>query len=621
MAFAFILVVGLANFMNLKTLYAEALAGKEAAEYSVVLIKEGQYDSARYFSELAKTNFHSAALKIYDYENSALVSRVPYFSGQLRDLAYLLTAADVLSEAMSEVAVFGQGVDSLLNRQDKAFAELSKSEKTAVLKTVYESGPALSAIKDSLRNSLENLDKISYRGLLWPAKNKITTLAESIREADVFLKRVMPATKLLPPLLGYPEKAVYLVLLQNSDELRPTGGFLGTYGILEIDSGDIARFDTHDIYHMDMPVKDIVKITPPEPLVKYLGVDYWYLRDANWSPDWPAAAQKIEWFYHEENRYLTGKDQINNFDGEFSGVIGVCPDFVIDLLSLSGPIRVEGEEYNKDNFMDLLEYRVEQGYVQLGIPSWHRKEVIGDIVKELKQRVFSLSPAELYANLNIAIDNLHKKNILLYFRDENLNELAQAHNWGGELKGTDGDFLMIVDANMASYKTDAVIDRQVVYRVDEGSNGIFADLTVNYAHSGGFDWRTTRYRTYVRVYVPPGSELVSAAGQSEGEVTAQSEYGKTVFSAFVSIEPGNIGSLRLRYRLPDRIGLKIAGGAYDLYCQKQPGTRVSSLEVSLNFLKPVNEYAPVGFYAHKESENRIMWETDWQYDRIFEIEF
>ena len=44
------------------------------------------------------------------------------------------------------------------------------------------------------------------------------------------------------------------------------------------------------------------------------------------SPHWPEAAEKISWFYQEENQYLSGKDQINDFNGEFNGIIGITPE-------------------------------------------------------------------------------------------------------------------------------------------------------------------------------------------------------------------------------------------------------------------------------------------------------
>ena len=484
------------------------------------------------------------------------------------------------------------------------------------MQDISESAPELNGIKASLDLAAYSLASIKFTGLLWPFKNKIVDLQDKLEQARLFLTKAIPVSELLPSLLGYPKKSAYLFILQNSGELRPTGGFIGTYGILELDSGDISRFDTHDIYHLDMPVKDRLNITPPAPLKKYLGIDKWFMRDANWSPDWPTSAVQIEKFFWQEDKLLYGKNRINNFNSEFDGIIGITPELISSMLKAVGSVIIEDVEYNADNFFDLLEYRVEKGYVKIGLPSWQRKEVIGDIAKALEIKILNLPSAELFNIFNLISEHLSQKNILLYFHDQYLQELAAQQGWTGKIVGTDGDYLMIVDANMASLKTDAVISRNINYRLDQGVNGVFADLKINYAHHGDFDWRTTRYRTYTRVYVPLGSELISADGFSEGEAEIGKELGKTVFSVFLSVEPGQIGSLHFYYKLPDKIK-----NNYTLYIQKQPGTKASALNIDLSFINSIKSYYPTGFHVYKENNNNINWESDLNADQIFNVKF
>ena len=490
-----------------------------------------------------------------------------------------------------------------------------------ILEFIFESGPDINGLKANIDLAVINLNQISNSFLLFPLKGKINTLKAELLKVQDLLRQAVPMSQLIPQLMGYPEKSSFLVLLQNSDELRPTGGFLGTYGILETDSGEILRYDTHDIYHMDMPVKDKLDVEPPPPLKKYLGVDKWFMRDANWSPHWPIAANKIEWFFKEENKLLTKKDQVNNFTGEFDGVIGITPKFIIDLLAITGPIYIEGEEYNCNNFIDLLEYRVEKGYAQLGVTSWHRKEVIGDIVEELKLILFDRGFNDLKEVINTVGVNLAQKNIIAYFHDEGMQSIANEQGWSGQVREVPGDYLMVVDANMAALKTDAVVNRNISYKVEQDINGLFADLRVSYANNGQFDWRTTRYRTYTRIYAPLNSQLINASGYSEGEVTTHNELGKTVFSAFISVEPGNIGTLHFYYKLPDDISTLINQREYRLLVQKQPGNTAESLEVDLGFINSIRSYNPTGFYVYKDSPKTIKWDTDLTVDKEFKIVF
>ena len=345
------------------------------------------------------------------------------------------------------------------------------------------------------------------------------------------------------------------------------------------------------------------------------------MRDSNWSPDWPASAEKIEWFYKTEDKLLPPKNKINNFFGDFDGIIGITPELIIDLLKITGPIIIEGEEYNSNNFVDLLQYRVEKSYVKLGVPSWQRKEVIGKIVKELKNGLLGFSPETLKAAGNVLFENLLKKNIVVYLHNNKKQQIILEQNWGGAIIDAKSDYVFVVDANLAAFKTDRVMNRSIEYKIDQDINGVFSELTINYKHNGeGFDWRTTRYRTYTRVYTPINSSLISVSGFSDDKVEIYSEFGKTVFAGFLSIEPGEFGQIKLRYKLNDDIYKQIKNNKYSLIFQKQPGNRVESLYVGLIFNNMIKSYSPVSFYADSES-NTVSWDSDLDADRVFRVEF
>jgi len=419
-------------------------------------------------------------------------------------------------------------------------------------------------------------------------------------------------------LAGYPEKSNFLFLLQNNAELRPTGGFIGTYGIIETNLGDISRFDTHDIYHIDMPVKDKINVTPPQALVKYLGVDRWYMRDSNWSPSWPESARQAEWFFREENKLLDKPDIV----GDFDGVLGITPSLITDLLYLTGPLTIENVTYDKDNFSKLLEYRVEKGYVDLGVSSWERKEVIGDIAEILKKRLLDLPSSQWPGLINVLSRNLASKDILIYLHDESLNNIIKENNFSGEIVQAPLDYLMVVDANMAAYKTDEVISRSINYNLEEKDGNLFVNLKIHYAHQGDFDWRTTKYRTYTRIYVPLGSQLVQVSDLGEEKVSISEDFQKTVFGAFHTIEPGEIGTLQFYYKLPKNLTTKILEkGEYSLYTQKQPGVKNSKLTIDLKLKNKLTSYSPTGFSSDNNKNGDLRWQTEFDSDKNFKASF
>jgi len=613
-------------FLNFWQFYRTASAGRNDLVNSVNLIKDKNFFQASVASGEAEKNFTLATAHLRSAKDNFLISRFSFLENQLSSFEYLTQTAGILAKAVYQASTVGKELDNLLGQRfDLNFSKFSTEEKRKILKLIYESGPELAGLKANLDLAYFSLDQVRFKGIFRFLENKINKIKVELKEGRVLLERVVAMTEILPFWAGYPGKTSFLVLLQNNDELRPTGGFLGTYGILEIKDGDISRFDTHDIYHMDMPVKDKMNITPPEPLKKYLEVDKWFMRDANWSPDWPTAASQIEWFYKKEDSILPPANQINNFSGEFSGIVAITPKFVTDLLAIAGPVFVSGEEYNKDNFQRLLQYKVEADYIQLGIPSWQRKEVIGELVKELKIKLFDLPFSSWRQILARFEENILEKDILIYLKDELAQKLVKDLGGAGEVKEIDGDYLMAVDANLAALKTDAVINRNISYELEQRAGGLLAKLKISYAHNGGFDWRTTRYRTYTRVYIPAGAKLTRVKINNEDknvdEVDIASKFNKTVFGAFVSIEPGKIGSLYFEYKLPVNLEKLVENGNYSLYVQKQPGNNVENLAVDLKFKNKVKSYNPVGFSAERESDEGIRWETDLRTDKAFEVNF
>ena len=613
--FLLLTVTALSYVMVAKKTYENAVSGKEKIDNALFYAKQADYDTALSFADEAQFDFNTAYAEYQKVKNSFLFSRTPILKDQLDNFNYLLFTAETLAGSVYESVAFTKNLNSFIERNNTSFSKFSPDEKREFLSYIYQSGPELISLKRKLDLASENLKKVKFPQILSPVNEKVAELDEQVDQAKFYVDRAIPASKILPEIMGYPKKNTFLFLLQNSNELRPTGGFIGTYGVVETENGDIGRFDTHDIYHLDMPVKDKVKVKPPEPLRKYLGIPDWYMRDANWSPDYPTSARQVEWFYQKENSLQEKPDPATSFDG----IIAVTPEFITDLLAVTGPITIGNDRYTKDNFTDLLEYKVEKDYIQLGIPKWNRKEVIGDLAKELKLRLFDLDSGYWPQIIYVINENISKKNILLHFNDQDLENLAIAQGLAGEMKMPSSDYLMIVDSNMASIKTDAVMNRSIDYTLEVTDEGPMALLQVRYAHKGTFDYKTTRYRTYARIYVPDGSELINAKGHSEGDVIVTKELGKTVFEAFVVVEPGNIGTLSLLYRLPPKVKEKITSGTYNLYVQKQPGSKVDELNVDVQLANKIRSLSPTGFFVEKKADNEIKWKTDLLADREFEI--
>jgi hypothetical protein len=438
-------------------------------------------------------------------------------------------------------------------------------------------------------------------------------------------KNSMLVSSELPKLMGYEKPMTYLVVFQNTLEIRPTGGFIGSYGLITVENGKVADKFTDDIYNLDKFSEGKLNITPPLPMQKYNNQKQWYLRDANWSPDWPTSAEKILWFYEQERINAEIPDQ------SIDGVIAITPQVTSDLLKLTGPITALGRTYTAENFAWDLERFVEFDYRDQGIPFDQRKGVISEISNELINRLEDSSVLALFKLWPLLKRNLDQKHILVYLLDPTIQKNFSDNNWAGSIASVNGDYLWVVDANLAALKTDGVMDKNISYDVYENDQGELVGKTVlNYKHTGEYrEAMISKYRSYVRIYVPKDSWFISAytenqSGRNDLEITKDFEvgddlgrrYGATLFT----VDIGQENNLVVEYRLPESVQVAYKNGLYNLFVQKQSGTVGHNLEIDLNFSKSIVAYLSTEKPTNTEG-NQINWVTDLVTDRNYIVKF
>jgi len=125
-------------------------------------------------------------------------------------------------------------------------------------------------------------------------------------------------------LLGYNGPRKYLFLFQNNHEIRATGGFIGSYGVLNVHNGNVKELFVDGIFNPDGQLS--VRVVPPKPIQKIS--TNWSTHDANWFPNFPTSAEKIAWFYEK-----TGGPTVD-------GIITLTPTVMEKLLEITGPIEM-----------------------------------------------------------------------------------------------------------------------------------------------------------------------------------------------------------------------------------------------------------------------------------------
>jgi hypothetical protein len=439
--------------------------------------------------------------------------------------------------------------------------------------------------------------------------------------------------------LGLTRDKRYLLVFQNNAELRASGGFLGSYALVDISAGKIRNLEVPGGGSYDTEGGLSVRVAAPQPL--WLVNPLWHFWDANWWPDWPKTAQNLTWFY--------GKSGGPSVDG----VISVTPTVVERLLEITGPIDLQSEyglTITSDNFWDTIQRVTEQpnlakthpeAVVGLPAPTPNKpKKIIGDLLtKMLAVLPQKLSQDNLLKIIQMFEQDMSEKQILLYFSDPQLEAEAVSRNWAGQVRSTDKDYLLVVNTNIAGQKSDRLMTEKIDQVSTVGPMGaIINTIQITRTHTGRKNAPLTGVRNvdWLRVYVPAGSELLSASGftspdaqylqnrpdpswtvspllaaENAAQVDPTSgtkiylDSGKTVFANWVMVDPGQTAVITLKYLLPfnfltpppatqdwlTQINSWLNPGQaellpYSLLVQKQPGAAPS--DFSSHLILPEN---------------------------------
>lgn len=506
----------------------------------------------------------------------------------------------------------------IFTKGDKPFElymrTLSSSDKAAILETVTKDVPTIHGVQAQLRLARLELDALDLSVL---SKDLVIALRETkIGGATIqsLIEKWLPLAEVLPSFLGYPDEKTYLILLEDTSEVRATGGFISHYGILKLHNGEITLLKTDNVYNLDDRSSGKLFLAPPEPMSRHFPrpLSQWFLRDSNWAPDFSQSARQAEIFYALEG----GREQID-------GVIAATPELVRSLLRYTGPLRVEGHDYAADTLFQNLEFEVREGHYKRGIEDGKRKEIFGQLVARIGEKLLELPVTrwlELYTTLET---RLNEKHVLLYSHDQRLQEFARRRNWTGEIRPADGDFLMVVDTTFATLKTESVMDKRINYSMREDPDGfLVARLDLTYTNRAVFTDVTTIYRDWIRVYVPDGSTLIKATGiqntddpASVGTIEVGKKYGKLEFAGYATVEPRRTKVVTIEYRLPDRLYTQVRGGSYSLIIQKQPGISNQRFDGDFLFRRPIEAYQPLGFFNARRADMQLSTFHDYRTDQ------
>lgn len=444
-------------------------------------------------------------------------------------------------------------------------------------------------------------------------------------------QRVIRVYDLLTELFASHEPREFVVLFQNDDELRPTGGFPGTFLLMKSQAGTFSILDSPVTGPYDVTVQGPKTILPPQPILAV--APYWNFQDAAWFLDAPTSAKFVLDFYERGRGFRPG------------GVIYVTPALFEDLLHITGPIRPPGYglHITADNFVRATELQVEFGYDKaLNNP----KQFLLDLMPAFFDRLGQLPSPKALQALMTTFDHAGRANLILTSEIQKIMETSQALHWDGKLLPSDHDYLAVVHTNLGGGKTDRAMREQARLTVEEKDGRLQHTLKFHREHTGDAKDVLTGHpnRTFIRVYTPLASTLTAIDGattpppnffltaapgavpddalrEAEGKVLVDEqgstriteESGRRVYGFWSIVDPGKTQDMTVTYSTP-------ISRPWDLVWQKQPGAQNRGWEVQFKAPKRIKSAVPAAD-SHLESSHVIRWETSSEISREFRVEY
>lgn len=512
---------------------------------------------------------------------------VPFAGGYYADVShfakasqYELEAAEVLVNSLdpykNELGLNGQPTPG----QDKIAQFVKILNK--VLPEIDKVEPQLKKASDEVFSV--DVNKYPETFGKYRLKSQVETAKNFITGAHFAVTQAKDALLLAPGALGEPGPKNYLMIFQNDKELRPTGGFMTAYAFLSLDKGRVNSSQSDDIYRLDEKLLSVCRskvcpLTPPAPIVKYLPEangkprTAWSMRDSNISPDVATSMKQFESMYN-----LLGEGM------PWDGIILIDTHVVEELIKITGPIEVFGTNYSaeKDDRCNCPNVIYElEAYAQIiEKGEKDRKAILGTLMQQILARSLGAATDKLPEFINAGVKLAQGKHMMFFMHDEKLQEALNKLDWTGVVKPYKYDYLMVNDSNFAGGKTNLYVEADAKLDINIDSSGkVRHKLELNYKNPQVYNsWLNGINRTYVRVYVPKGSKLISSKGSAVNVTTIDDDLGKTVFEGFIQVRPASSQQLVFEYELPDNF----SGKDYDLLIQKQPGTKNFEYAINVN---------------------------------------
>ena len=576
---------------------------------------------------------------------------VPQYGGDVSQAKNLLALAEDLVTAADEglLAITPTIETTLKNDQPLEMMDLVLRLQAASPQ-LLNAQVALAQAQE-VRRQIET-ERLSPR-LQQILTQKIDPLFSSLAGAFP-MEEALTLVSLAPRLLGSGPTGpqTYLILMQNEDELRPTGGYLTAAGSVVVRDGKLLSLNIESSELVD-DLKQPFPV-PPWQFKQFMNIEMFLFRDSNWFTNFPTTASWAEYFYSYSRA------------ASADGVIALDMHVIVRLLEALGPVQVENINFpitsqNVVAYMRLAKEKRPQGVTG----AWDRKQFISKLARPLLEKILQARGKNWTTLAPVLMELLDEKHILLQFDDPEAAAFLERRNWNGAVKiPAQSDFLMAVEANLGYNKSNAVMETALKYSINlSNPTQPTSQLTISQTNHSQVKIACVPFATprqaqpdsaklvfdesgyvkdechwgYFRIYTPQGTKLLRGAPPAipaEATMLGQTIPARTdnlgsedlpnaqVFGAMLLTPTQTTTETNFEFALPPEVVTPEAAGGlwvYRLKVQKQPGTLAQTL--ILNLRLPAGAEIKSATLPLQASADAWTAQVDLRQDLTLEISF
>ena len=380
-----------------------------------------------------------------------IVSVIPVMDNEVKSRQNLLLAGQKIALGNTYL------LKGIGDSQSNASSTLEE-RMNIIMDHLHSAIPNYQAAMNDLNKVDPNTLPLTYQGPFKDFKNIFEAVLND-------LQNLSDLGSSLKEIFGAQGQRRYLLVFQNPAELRPTGGFMGSFAIMDVKNGQILNLEVPPGGTYDLQGQLDQFVIPPTPLL--LSNKRWEFQDANWFPDFSVSAQKILWFYRH-SRNITA-----------DGVIAINASVLERLLAITGPISdsKRGLTISADNALPTIQKVVENGPEK---NTNKPKQILSDLAPQFIEHFKNSEPKDLLPLLTNLQDALSKKEIQAYFTDQTAQNAVDQMGWSGKILPTNSnqDYLAVFNTNVQGQKSDARIKQDISHQTIVDNEGNISDTVI-----------------------------------------------------------------------------------------------------------------------------------------------